>query len=353
MTSTDTVEVTIIVACRNEIRHIRQFLDSLLAQDISGLSWEAIIADGASDDGTREVLGEYEARQPQLRAIDNPRRVVSPGLNAAIRTARGTIIIRMDAHTTYAPDYCKRCVAELQRTGAGNVGGPARTRTQGTRARAFAAAYHSPFSTGARFHDENYEGWVDTVPYGCWRKETLEQLGLFDEALVRNQDDELNLRLIRAGGQIWQSPEIVSWYSPRASLTALFMQYFQYGFWKAAVIRKHRIPGSWRHLVPVAFVLAHAALFAACLVTAVADPRRFAAAGGLWLAFVLTYAAANVTASVAAASKSGWATLPYLPAVFTVYHFSWGLGFLAGFRWFLPSAIRPATGESMYTRISR
>jgi len=353
MTPAKTAQLTIVVACRNEKRHIRQFMGSLLAQDMSGMTWEAIIADGMSDDGTRDILREYGARHPELRTIDNPQRVVSPGLNAAIRAARGAIVIRMDAHTSYAPDYCRKCVAELQRTGADNVGGPARTRTRGTRARAFAAAYRSPFSTGARFHDENYEGWIDTVPYGCWRKETLERLGLFDEALVRNQDDELNLRLIRAGGKIWQSPAIVSWYSPRVTLRALFLQYFQYGFWKAAVVRKHRLPGSWRHLVPVAFVLTHVLLFAACIATAAADPSEFAVFSRLWLALVLAYAAANVTASVAAARKSGWATLPYLPAVFTVYHFSWGLGFLAGFRWFVPGALQPLTNKSFFARISR
>ncbi len=176
-------------------------------------------------------------------------------------------------------------VAELERTGADNVGGPARTRTQGTRARAFAAAYHSRFSTGARFHDENYEGWIDTVPYGCWRKETLERLGLFDE----NPGAQSGRRVEsaadpRAGGKIWQSPAIVSWYSPRATLRALFLQYFQYGFWKAAVVRKHRLPGSWRHLVPVAFVLAHILLLAACLVTAIATPDEFALLVALWLA---------------------------------------------------------------------
>src|SRR5262249_5521745 len=102
---------------------------------------------------------------------------------------------------------------------------PARTKTYGVRARAIAAAYHSRFSTGgARFHDENYEGWVDTVPYGCWRKETLESLGAFDESLVRNQDDELNLRIIRSGQRVWQSRTIVSWYSPRSTLAGLFRQ---------------------------------------------------------------------------------------------------------------------------------
>jgi hypothetical protein len=113
------------------------------------------------------------------------------------------------------------------------------------------------------------------------------------------------------------------------------------------------LPGSWRHLAPVAFVLAHILLFAVCLVTAAAYPREFAVAGRMWLALILAYAAANAAASVAAARHSGWATLPYLPAVFTVYHFSWGLGFLAGFRWFLPGAAQPLTNKSFFTRISR
>ena len=353
MMETQPIQLTVVVACRNERKHIRELLDSILAQDMGGLSWEAIVADGLSDDGTREILATYAAQDARLRFVDNPRRVVSPGLNAAIRAARGSIILRMDAHTAYAPDYCRKCLELLERTGADNVGGPARTRTQGTRARAFAAAYHSRFSTGARFHDENYEGWIETVPYGCWRKETLERLGMFDENLVRNQDDELNLRLIRAGGRIWQSPDIVSWYVPRATLRALFMQYFQYGFWKAAVIRKHKVPGSWRHLAPVVFVLSHAVLLAACIITAASGSRIFALAAGLWLTLLLAYAGANVTASLAAARKSGWATIRYLPAVFAVYHFSWGLGFLAGFRWFLPNASGELSSNSFFARISR
>jgi GT2 family glycosyltransferase len=287
-----------------------------------------------------------------VRTIDNPRRVVSPGLNAAIRAARGAIVIRMDAHTSYAPDYCRRCVAELERTGADNVGGPARTRTQGTRARAFAAAYHSPFSTGARFHDENYEGWIDTVPYGCWRKETLERLGLFDETLVRNQDDELNLRLIRAGGKIWQSPDIVSWYSPRATLTALFLQYFQYGFWKAAVVRKHRLPGSWRHLVPVAFVLTHILLLRGVHRHGAADPdiragRPPVAGAGAGI----RRGQCNRVRGRRPEVRLGDASL----SAGGVHRVSLllGLGFLAGFRWFLPGAAQPLANPSFFTRISR
>ncbi len=326
------IPVSVVVACRNEAHHIRRFLDSLLSQELSDLEWEAVIADGLSDDGTREILDDYSARFPQIRVIENAGRIVSSGLNSAIRAARGDIIIRMDAHTFYAPDYCSVCVETLKQTGADNVGGPARTIASGPCACAIAAAYHSRFSTGgAKFHDVSYEGWVDTVTYGCWRKSVFERIGLFDETLVRNQDDELNLRLVRAGGRIWQNPRIVSWYSPRPKLSSLFRQYFQYGFWKVAVIRKHKSPGSWRHAVPVLFVVANAVLAIGTAVAGIAGARGWLiTAASVWALLIGTYAAANLLASAVVAHRCGWETLPYLPATFAAYHVSYGFGFLVG-----------------------
>jgi glycosyltransferase involved in cell wall biosynthesis len=211
-----TAEVSIVVACRNEAGMIGRFIESLLQQEFGGIEWEAVIADGMSTDGTRRILEEYSQREPRLRVIDNPRKVTPSGLNAAVRAASGDVIVRMDAHTEYATDYVRRCVDELHTRKVDNVGGPARTKSDTYMRRAIAAAYHSPFACGgARFHDENYEGYVETVTYGCWRKSTLERLGLFDESLIRNQDDELNLRIIQSGGKVWQSPKIVSWYYPR------------------------------------------------------------------------------------------------------------------------------------------
>jgi len=347
--------ISIVVACRNEIRHMDGFLETLLAQDMTGIGWEAIIADGMSTDGTREMLDDYCAGNPNIRVISNPGRIVSTGLNLAIRAAQGEIILRMDAHTYYAPDYCRCSVETLLTTGAENVGGPARTRAKGVVHRAISAAYHSRFSTGgARFHDENYEGWVDTVPYGCWKKETLEQIGLFDEKLIRNQDDELNLRLIRAGGKIWQSPRIVSWYSPRTTVSGLFHQYFQYGFWKVMVIRKHRMPASWRHLVPAGFVAANVALAGASLVALMAGAPAWAALfGGVWLMLVSTYVLAITGASVLAARRSGWETLPWLPLVFGAYHFSYGFGFLAGMARVLTAPSSTFSDRSLFARITR
>jgi len=355
-TMKNTPQVSIVVACRNEASHIEAFLDSLLAQDLPESAWEAILADGMSDDGTCVILNCYAARNPQLRVVANPRRIVSTGLNAAIRAARGEIILRMDAHTRYAADYCRCCLETLERTGAENVGGPARTESRGLRARAIAAAFHSRFSTGGtRFHDVTYEGWVDTVPYGCWYKSTLDRIGLFDEELVRNQDDELNLRLTRAGGRVWQDPGICSWYSSRSKLLNLFRQYLQYGFWKVAVIRKHRMPASWRHLIPVVFLIVNLILLAGLAVSHVAGAADWYKP--LVIATILvigTYISATLAASIFAAQRNGWALLPYLPAVFVTFHLSYGVGFLAGLIHFSrPSPRHKPTADSAFARMSR
>jgi len=347
------MRVSIVVACRNERNGIRDLLESILSQDMTE-PWEAIIADGMSTDGTREILNECSTQNSWLRVIDNPEYIVSTGLNSAIKAARGEIIIRMDAHTKYASGYCRTCVDVLEQTGADNVGGPARTRANTLLGRAISAAYHSRFSTGgARFHDVDYRGWVDTVPYGCWRKATLERFGLFDASLVRNQDDELNLRLVRAGAKIWQDPRIVSWYSPRANLSRLFYQYFQYGYWKVAVIRKHRLPASWRHLVPVLWLLVNSLLLLAMAVAKVtASSKFFVLASVLWACMALCYVGTSVAAAVWA-GKNQWEILPYLPAVFATYHLSYGMGFTAGLFSFWKHSDRPSTASNIFTRITR
>jgi succinoglycan biosynthesis protein ExoA len=317
--------VSVIVPCRNEKKHIRPFLESLLSQVAPpDLAYEFLISDGMSDDGTREILAEYRSRFDNLEIVDNPKQIVSTAMNEAIAKAQGEIVVRMDVHSEYAPDYLAQCVSALNTTGAGNVGGPAIAVGESYMQRAISLAYQSPFGCGgARFHDPNFEGYVDTVPYGCWKKTTLESLGLFDEALVRNQDDELNLRLILSGGKIWQTPRIRSYYRPRASLKALARQYAQYGYWKVFVIRKHRVTASWRHLVPAIFVLTLAVLILAAL---------FSKIGLVLLSGVLgLYLAAAIVATILAAKRpADRSRMAVLPVVFLAYHCSYGAGFLRG-----------------------
>lgn len=315
--------VSIIVPCRNERGHIESCVHSILNQE-AVLPFEVLVVDGMSDDGTREILEGLATVDKRVRIVDNRGLIVSTGLNAAIRAAEGDVILRMDAHTEYALDYVARCLEVLQRTGADNVGGPWRAAGKGWLQRAVALAFQAPFSSGgAGSHVIDYEGAVDSVYLGCWRRETLFRVGLFDEELVRNQDDELNMRIIQSGGSIWQSPTIRSWYFPRASLKALFRQYQQYGYWKVRVIQKHRLPASFRHLVPGGFV---ATLF---IVLAASAVSRWAA---LLLAALLGfYAAANLVAStLTCRRRENWTLLPAMPAVFAAYHFGYGWGFLRG-----------------------
>jgi len=336
--------LSVLVPCYREAQTIERCIRSILAQEIPNGSLEIIVADGMSDDGTRGVLQRLAAEDPRVRVVDNPQGIVSTGLNLALAVARGRFIARMDAHTRYAPDYLAQCLATMEKTGADNVGGPVRAEAEGYLARAIAASFHSPVAVGgSKSHDLNYEGPLDSVWYGCWRREVFERVGLFDERLVRNQDDEFNLRLRDAGGVVWQSPRIKAWYSSRASLGALFRQYSQYGYWKVKVIQKHKKVASWRHLIPGAFVLSLISL----LPLAPFFPRVLE-----FLIFELVlYFFACLLGGFIAARQKGITLLPILPGVICTCHVAYGLGFLFGVWDFLLAGASQPTRS--FTAVSR
>jgi len=344
--------ISVVVPCRNERDAIGRFLDSVLRQAAGAWDYEILIADGMSDDGTREILAARAQTDARIHLIDNPGRIVSTGLNAAIRAARGEIVVRMDTHTEYAPSYIQECVEVLLETGAENAGGPPRVAPRNFKTALFAAAHHSRFAVGgAKSHATGYAGFVDSVFYGCWRKATLEKLGLFDENLVRNQDDELNFRLIQSGGKIWQDPRIVCFYEPRMTLRALFRQQFQFGFWKTAVICKHGRCAAWRHLVPGTFVLANVLAAAAALCGLALGARQLATvAFGAWASILGLYAAACLAAACVD-SRPDRRMFPFLPPFYATYHTAYGTGFLTGaLYWLFRPAGRPG---GVFTNITR
>lgn len=328
--------VSVIVPCRNERGHIDAFCASVARQKLPpGWRLQVLVADGMSDDGTREQLQALAARDDRYLCIDNPARIVSPGLNAAIAQARGEVIVRMDVHTRYEPGYIAECIKALEATGADNVGGPWRaeavehagdpgaTATQ----QAIAAAFQSRWvSGGALSRSLGFSGWVDTVYLGAWPRATFERFGGFDESLVRNQDDEHNLRITRGGGKVWQSAAIQSAYRPRASLAALFKQYQQYGYWKPFVMRKHGQAAALRHLVPGLFVFA---LLLSLAVAAYGQSRPLEALVGLYGLAVLA-----ATGLICATHRPPlpMRAMARLPLVIAAYHLGYGLGSLLG--WF-------------------
>jgi glycosyltransferase involved in cell wall biosynthesis len=173
--------VSIIVPCRNEKRHVAAFASSALAQSLpEGWTLEVVVADGLSDDGTREALAGMAARDPRVQFVDNPGRIVSCGLNRALVAASGDVVVRMDVHTEYAPDYVAECLAALQATGADNVGGPWRAVADaggGPTQAAAAAAFQSRWVAGGALSRRlDYDGPADTVYLGAWPRPTLRAL---------------------------------------------------------------------------------------------------------------------------------------------------------------------------------
>jgi len=201
--------VTVIVPERNEEKFITRCLESILHQDYGPEYFEVIVVDGISTDKTCEIIRHLQHEHGNLHLLDNPRRIVPTVLNLGLQRAQGEIIIRVDGHATIAPDYISRCVEMLAETNADCVGGPINSISENADGRAIALAMSSKFGVGnSRFRvADGYEGYVDTLAFGAYKRSVFERIGFFDEELVRCQDDEFNYRLIKNGGKIFMTPK--------------------------------------------------------------------------------------------------------------------------------------------------
>lgn len=322
----DSPFVSIVVPCRNEFAFITECLDSILCTTWPLDRLEVLVVDGMSDDGTRALLDRYAELHAAVRILDNPQRITPVALNTGIRAARGDVILRMDAHNSYPSEYATKLVLALFESGADNVGGLWITRpgNNSSTARAISLALGHWFGVGnAHYRIGTRERrWVDTVPFGCYRREVFDRIGYFDEELVRNQDDEFNLRLIRNGGRILLLPDVASEYHARETLSKLWRMYFQYGLFKPLVIRKVRGVLTVRQLVPAGFVLALAVLGMWALWSR--------AATVLLMLLLVVYGGADVFASAQVGRGHEWLVKLKLLIVFPVIHVAYGIGFVRG-----------------------
>ncbi len=314
------VSVSVIIPTYNEEASIAVTLDSVFSQEYAG-PMEVVVADGSDSPATARIV---QASYPAVRLVPNPERFTSDGLNHAIRTSTGDVIVRCDARSTLSPGYVRRVVETLERTGAANVGGRQQVVGVTFFEKTVGLAMNSLLGSGGTLYRiGGIPGPADTVYLGAWRRDTLEAVGGFNTRLIRNEDYELNWRLRQRGETVWFDPELAVTYRPRGSIASLMRQYFGYGRWKSTMLMMHPKSLQFRHLASLLVVLS--------LVAA----AGLAIAGALWwaAALLLLYLAVLVLGSAIVGVRCRKPTAILLPIVLMVMHLSWGVGF------FIPSRL--------------
>ena len=319
--------VSVVVPVRNPAASLPATLRAVLAQRYAG-TVEVVVADGSDGSATAAMIAR---RFPQVRVVRNPLQTTPAGLNRALAATTHGIVARCDAQAIWPPDYLAVAVATLERTGAANVGGRQRPVGQTRFERAVALATTSFLGTGGpRYRMDGPEGPADTVYLGVFRRDALEAAGGFDEAFIRNQDYELNWRLRARGETVWFTPALVSDYRPRGTVRSLARQYFEYGWWKRAMLRRHpeslrarqgALPALVLVLTLAALALGIGGLLAAA--GAAVPALWFIGAGAAPVGYALTLLVGAVAIGAARRDRHAW----LLPLVLAVIHLSWGSGF--------------------------
>lgn len=316
--------MTVMVPCLDEEAHIERVVSQALNQRCGDAEIEVVVAEGGSRDRTRSILERLKVGHCRLRVIDNPDRIQAAGLNRILRVARGSVVVRMDAHCDYPTHYVANCLRELERTGAAGVGGAQRIVGATPFGRAIEVAMRSPLAMGgAEYRDPKRSGWVDTVFLGAYQLEAVLRVGGYDTKAVTNEDAELNQRLIRHGERLWLSADIEAHYHPRSSLSALGRQYRRYGEGRARTLLKHR------HLLRIRPVLPFAGLLSFALACAIAPTA------GAILAAAYVGATAIETwrvSRIAEESRNDRGDLDRVAvwSVFPTIHLAHALGFAVG-----------------------
>ena len=322
----DVPTVSVVIPCRDEVLSIEGCIDSLIADSYPKDRLEILVVDGMSMDGTREIVEAYARGHAFIRLLDNPEKITPVALNIGITNAKGELIVLLGAHAACTNEYISKCVKAIGEYAADSVGGILRTlpANDTTMAQAIAIGLSHPFGVGnAYFRIGSSEARrVDTVPFGCYRKEVFDRIGLFDERLVRNQDIEFNTRLRKAGGKIYMTPTIRSYYYARSSLGGLWRQSFQNGRWNIYTTALTGMSLALRHFVPLGFV---AGLFGSGLLAISLPTFRW-----VFGTTSAVYLVAAIIASLRSPRSKHAGSRAFLPLVFLVLHLSYGLGSLWG-----------------------
>lgn len=319
--------ISIIIPCYNEVNFIKKFLQNIVDQDYPREKVEVFLVDGISNDGTREEIATFIKSYSYIHLLDNEKRYVPFALNKGILNSSGEVIIRMDVHAEYPSDYFSTLVESLYQLKADNVGGSWITLpgNSAIKSLAIASALSSPFGVGNAYYRLNIKTirQVDTVPFGCYRKSVFDRIGLFDEDLLRNQDDGFNAKLTKSGGKIFLIPDIKIRYYARTSIKSIVKMFYQYGLFKPLGNKKAGRPATLRQFVPPLFVLF---LIFCGIGTLFTNSALLVGIPGL--AFYLLI---NLIFTFSISIKHSQPRLIfYMPWIFFILHISYGFGYLHG-----------------------
>lgn len=253
--------LSVICPIYNEEKYIAKCIESILEQDYPKDDLEVILVDGMSTDNTRNIVAQYTNKYSFIRLIDNPKRIAPWAMNIGIKESKGDIIMRLDAHATYENNYFSALECGLNKYNADNIGAVCRTDVLNKTPKTLAirevlsnkfGVGNSTFRTGIKCVQE-----VETVPFGCWKRDVFDKYGYYDVRLVRNQDIELNKRIIRGGGKIVIIPDTYCTYLARESFNALAKNNYANGKWNILTVyyTKEMRSLSLRHFIPLLFLL--------------------------------------------------------------------------------------------------
>lgn len=314
--------VSVVMPVYNEEKYIEKCIDSLLLQNYPTEKMEWIFVDGCSNDKTVEILKRFQNQYPKLIKIyNNPKKIVPNAMNIGIEASCGKYIVRLDAHADYATDYISMCIYYLENTDAENVGGVAETKANGFMGNVIAKMLSSKFGVGnSQFRINGESGYVDTVPFGAFKREVFSKYGGYDERLVRNQDNEMNFRIRKNGGKIYLSNDIHFSYYCRDSIKGISIMAIKNGMWN--IITMKLCPGSmgWRHFIPFLFVISVLGLSVSGMIHSI-----------FWMLLgleLLLYFILDVLFSIKQASnvKDFFALI----ILFPIFHIAYGIGSIVG-----------------------
>lgn len=337
------MKISVTIPCLNEKPYIEECIHAIYANKVNeGIELFVFVVDGMSTDGTRDVVKALKSQYPTLTLVDNSIRLTPFAFNLGIKSMEADYYQVVGARHILSDNYLQTSLDILEKDkNIWCVGGRIVNSYINHTGEIIANAMSTAFGMGiGNFRTLEKSGFTDTVTSPMYPAWVFDKIGYFDEVLIRNQDDDFNFRVTKNGGKIFYEHGISLKYYVRGNFQNLSKQFFQYGYWKVYVNKKHHTVTTLRQLVPPLFVI-YLALLA---VTLVIGGWFFAVGSGLFIIYLLLnlFFSLQITISTNDVFKTMRA--------YTTMHIAYGAGYLKGIWHFIIQKRTPSEREKSLSR---